>query len=534
LHPNFKDVLQSEAGLEVQRADRSRFHVGSLRINLRGRLGQEPTLEELLAEMREVALHTTLGKVVEEQPVWLDGIYPGMQVTIQPPEGGLVVQRAYVGERRSGVCVFVLRALDARPADSEYFFNSFRFTADVFPPALRRGNYLHEPPADERPLGRPGGCYSTGRTLVERLPRRMPPGYVNKMASRNKEPGWFQPVGLLPPFLTVAVDPQAGAAFTTARSGCLKHYAYPRYEFQGDYWIEQAAYAAVLDGKRGLLFAAVSAPPRLTGKLRALGDTLDFQSGKVQGVGDLHVYDVKDLLTGKLAPGAVLRPAATVPLNARFACLLPSPDGRWLYFLDVREEHRPQLGRIDTAACQLDLLKPLPPRTAALCLTPDGKTLYAGVAPDPYTIPDNPTPRGRVLKIDAKQLEILSTVTVPSAPFDVAVTGAGLLPVSNGSGGISQLIFLDVPANKLRKLGGGYRAEYFRVTSDGKYLLTSPRGTTPARVEVFNLAPGVNVRKGVAQVLPLPEQSDPSPFYLTPDDAFVLLPGGGIFRLRGD
>jgi hypothetical protein len=61
----------------------------------------------------------------------------------------------------------------------------------------------------------------------------------------------------------VVTDTEAGTTLITTRDGFLKQYSYPGWEPQATYRLEQPAYRAALDGKRGLLYLAASSPQSL-------------------------------------------------------------------------------------------------------------------------------------------------------------------------------------------------------------------------------------------------------------------------------
>jgi hypothetical protein len=86
------------------------------------------------------------------------------------------------------------------------------------------------------------------------------------------------------PFLAAAVDPEIHAAFLLTRDGTLKHYSYPDFKLQGTYPIGIVATQAVCAGKQGKLYVAGFDPRTLAERPRS------------RGYGDVHVFDLKDLL----------------------------------------------------------------------------------------------------------------------------------------------------------------------------------------------------------------------------------------------
>jgi len=88
----------------------------------------------------------------------------------------------------------------------------------------------------------------------------------------------------LKPFLAAAVDAAAGVMLAVAPDGSLRVYSYPDFKLRATYRLAAAAYQAAFDGKQMRLYAAVLDPKGLTERPRA------------RGVGDIHVYELKDLL----------------------------------------------------------------------------------------------------------------------------------------------------------------------------------------------------------------------------------------------
>ncbi len=210
--------------------------------------------------------------------------------------------------------------------------------------------------------------------------------------------------------LAVAVDPEAGAAFVTRADGSLDHYSYPDFRQLGKYRLEQPGYRAVLDGRCGRLFVAVSDPAAL--RTNRFGD-------RPVGRGDLHVYDVGDLLARgePRAPAATpLRPAAVVPLGGDVSRLLAAPDRDALYYL----VHRPdgdRVGRLPTSSPADEVRWQADGAVTALALSPDGAALYAAGP-------------GVVRVLDPGTLEVRRSVAIEPTAFDLAADNGGRLFVT--------------------------------------------------------------------------------------------------------
>ena len=91
----------------------------------------------------------------------------------------------------------------------------------------------------------------------------------------------------LTPFLAAAVDGEGGNLFLCLEDGSLRQYGYPDLKLRATYRLPGVGYQAVCDGKTGRLFVAVFDPKALTARPRG------------RGFGELHVFEIKELLTRK-------------------------------------------------------------------------------------------------------------------------------------------------------------------------------------------------------------------------------------------
>jgi hypothetical protein len=202
---------------------------------------------------------------------------------------------------------------------------------------------------------------------------------------------------------------KVGDLLVTTADGSLRHHSYPDLRFQRTARLRQPAYRAVLDSRLGGLWVASSSnAPRASNHTSACSGRHHLHKKKR---GDLHFYDVGDLLSGRLAADTVLRPTAVLPLDGHVFALLPDPERGRLYCLaeDAQGTH---VARIDAASRAREIGRPLPPETNTLCLAPDGKTLYA-------------TRRRALLEIDADTLEVRKTVPLSLTPCDVVAGNDG-------------------------------------------------------------------------------------------------------------
>src|SRR5262249_24648217 len=139
------------------------------------------------------------------------------------------------------------------------------------------------------------------------------------------------------------------------------------------------------------------------------------------GLGDLHVYDVRELLEGKAAEGAALAPTKTLPLSIVVSRLVLAPDGSALFCLETQEQKLSRLLRLDAAKLEQVAEVVLGPKSRALYLTRDGKTLYTcrDALPPPEELGVKPTGLfgGSLDVFDAATLTRTRSVPLDATPL---------------------------------------------------------------------------------------------------------------------
>lgn len=197
-------------------------------------------------------------------------------------------------------------------------------------------------------------------------------------------------------------------------------------------------------------------------------------------VGDISVWEQADPgEEGKPLP----KPDRVLPLGGVAARMIASPDGKWLYFLDV---HNQALRRIDQDTGALDEAKVdgLSPKTVACCLTPNGKKLYCC------------SMSNRIEVIDAATFRKTGTVMLDRGePTDIAAYDAGqvllvgLKQISlDGAFGGSNCLAVDLkgPLPKEAKvipLPVGHSCRFVRLLPEGRgALFSGDRRITVCRV----------------------------------------------------
>jgi sugar lactone lactonase YvrE len=225
---------------------------------------------------------------------------------------------------------------------------------------------------------------------------------------------------------TDAVISPDSTALIAYPGGTLKRIRLPIAKTLNTYVVAKDPYRMVLDAQRGILYAICTEPR--TGKAARR----DRERRGLYGKGDLYVFDVSAVLKGDLPDGSRLTPRQTVPVGGTVSTLLLSPDGAWVYFLDMDNE---RIGRVNTDTGQLQgVIDKLDPMTEVMCLTPDGKTLYAASHEGKFDHYNAGPYRGTVQKIDTATFTLEKSVVVNAHPQDIRATNDHLVFLSAGSG----------------------------------------------------------------------------------------------------
>jgi hypothetical protein len=317
----------------------------------------------------------------------------------------------------------------------------------------------------------------------------------------------------IPRFYTAVVDPEAHLALFTEGQQLVRC-DYPDFKQTSTYSLgEMSAFAGALDRARGLLYLAVCKPQALQG-------TNPIQ--RLLGTGDIHMHDVRALREGKVEAGSVLRPAAVIRLEKKITRLILSPDGRWLYYLDVTDGKNPKVGRIDAMARQPAGETALLEATEDISLAPDGKMLYAAGRPAPG--------KGAVQVIDTADLKVSKEVPLPGAPYGVAAAEGERVYVAL-MGQWTDAVALDVREGVVAvRWGGLYGRCLVQLAPDHKRLYVAITDLSPPTLQAWKLPekPGEKPQKA-AEV-----RGGATPqFLITPDGRFLLNREGKSFRLAG-
>jgi hypothetical protein len=166
----------------------------------------------------------------------------------------------------------------------------------------------------------------------------------------------------------------------------------------GGYKLKKRLYALAVD-RRGRLYAQPGMP------------AVNAPGVAPRTISDIEVYDT---LNPKGDVDELPLPSRTLLVRGLVPRLIPSADGRWIYFLDVLGG---KVGRIDTDAGTVDrVVSELSAGTLAFCLRPDGTKIYTCSA------------QGSIDVIDVESFAIERTVALQRGkPYDIAATDRGMI-----------------------------------------------------------------------------------------------------------
>jgi WD40 repeat protein len=326
------------------------------------------------------------------------------------------------------------------------------------------------------------------------------------------------PIGQVTPFTAAVVDPE-GAILVFTRDRFLRRHAGANLAVKGNYWLGALAYHAVLDAPRGLVYVAVSEPRTLT----------QTPAGSWHGWGDLHIYDVKDILKGKES-GGILRPVAVLPLNTPIADLILSSDGAALYYLDVRDPSKSVVGKIDTAGRKKVAELVLDQPAVALRAGPGGKTLYAAGV---QTLPGGKR-EGVLQWIDPGELKVTRTLPLDLVPIDLQVGEGVAFVLGEGANPLGVVDLKPEPPALVARWPGVVTQGRIRLAGGGKRLYLANR-VTPMQLSAFDVPEKIdpkapNASDQVAESNTLPLRGD---LLLSPDGKYLLTNAGAVFRVDG-
>jgi WD40 repeat protein len=312
------------------------------------------------------------------------------------------------------------------------------------------------------------------------------------------------------------IDIESQSMLLTLPNGVLKHYSYPDLLPLGTYYLPDTGARAVLDNKNKRLYAFVT-------RLQAGVAPPDYKFGP----GDLHLYDVKDILDGKAEGGRKLTPLRTVKLDLRVSDLAVNAEGTALYYLGVKRDGAHIIGRVDPTKGAVTGEAYLSGGTNCMCLTRDGKTIYAG-APGGGA--------GFLQILPTATMRVEQTLGVSIKPYSLDAAEDGRIFVSGTVSGSPQVVVLDfkekTPAIASWPLG--MADTYLKLSHDQRKLYLSNWRLSPASVRSANIPeptagsrlPGGSVAQVDANFNVRGEQM------VSPDGKYLLCESGALLQLR--
>ncbi len=231
------------------------------------------------------------------------------------------------------------------------------------------------------------------------------------------------------------------------------------------------------------------------------------------------------------APAAAieLKPSAVIPIGGTVGALHLSPNRKWLFVLNVTDG---KLVKIDAQADRRSGELRLGEGVEALAISPDGKTLAAIAAVDGI---NKGSAACELQIIDPVKLELRHDFTVPAAPYDVAVSDAGLAFISGGDGDWTDVSVVDAAKEAIvARWGGVWNRSFLRLSPDQKRLYVSSQGVKPGTLDALPL-PGrgevtspLRDKPAAYRAAPPAQYALGGEFQATPDGRFLLCKTGVV------
>lgn len=368
------------------------------------------------------------------------------------------------------------------------------------------------------------------------------PGLANRPPRPPAPEGDLRPIAKLPLTHRLLSDPDSGggavcptsgaAFFALTQSGSeerLLRYRYPSFAPDGEYKLPRGVYAMVPDDRRNRLYFTAgqyvqrSVPP---GKDTEL---VRFDVGAAPGAGKTERVEGW----------------ASAKFTGRLSQLAVAPDGRFVYALHTGQKDEVELVRVDAQEMAAAGWLQLAPGTRSLCLSPDGKTLYAGV--DGGGVPGTPDRKCRVQEIDGATLKERRSFVVRGRP-EVLVCGAGGALFLPGTGCLTCVTPTAPGPPAPRPIADIERGRSLLPTPDGKRLYVTGEHAFPYSIDAEEAARHgrlVIAPKGMAENLgamsgrlstteyDVFHEPFSAPGSISPDGKCLLLNSGHVFWLAG-
>lgn len=233
-----------------------------------------------------------------------------------------------------------------------------------------------------------------------------------------------------------------------------------------------------------------------------------------------------------LPPAKELTPAAVVAVDGNVTKIALSPNGRWLYYL---KSYEGKIGRVDTSSMQRDRELAVAPGTETLCLSRDGKTLFASLSlcgHRPNNFGNKPPYEGRIQVISVPELKLEKAFTIAADPYDLQPGSDGILYVSGGSGEWTDVAVVDIQREAIvARWGGIWSRSFMRLSPDAKRLYFSTQDVSPGEISTLPIPTGSGDRPAVQRFPNREGHRLTGEFLITPDGKHLLSQTGVVLRL---
>ena len=225
----------------------------------------------------------------------------------------------------------------------------------------------------------------------------------------------------------------------------------------------------------------------------------------------------------------VLKPAATVQVTSTLSRMILSPDRAALFALNATEG---RLLRIDAAKGTIAARLELAEGAEAMCLAPDGKTLFISVSVNghQHNSSAQKPQAGKIQIVDTTAFTVRETVTLDYDPVDIDTDGKYLYlaPGSDQSGPIA---VVDIAKKQIvAKWGRASTTGILRVNPEGGRLYhTSVAGSSP--IYDAYLFPKDLKEKPETYTSINGKSPAGGAFGLTPDGRYLVSNTGAVLRL---
>jgi hypothetical protein len=361
------------------------------------------------------------------------------------------------------------------------------------------------------PGGNPGGNPGANQGDTGKLAKSISPYVVGVFDPDKKE------------LITVNGRAEKGKA-----AGEIVRYSYPDFASKGTVRIPSAATRAVVDAKKGLLYLTTAG----TMKPEVLWSE---RFDRPVAIGDVAVYDLSAMRSGKVEEKADLKPLATIPITRTIRDIVLSADGKTLYVLTTAAKGKSQVAAIDTTDRKVGKTKDLPDPAWEMNLRPtDGKLLITHLQ-------TNPAMPAGITVLDPATMTISATLPLQKGwAYNAAVTKEGRVVVSIPAGNASAPLTLDV-VEPSGQTGPAVKAAtnvqsnngYVGVTPNGKFLISSSHHPEKqgGGLDVYETSDSSMGEKKVSSM----KRADTTPvggtFLVAPESDFIVFNTGAVLKL---